>query len=55
MYKTIAYKLLAITIYIMVVLSIRVNDWIAEKIKMKIVTWIILFRRILVEILHIKV
>jgi hypothetical protein len=39
----------------MVVLSIQVNDWIAEKIKMKIVMWIILFRRILVEILHIKV
>jgi hypothetical protein len=39
----------------MVVLSIRINEWIAEEIKMKIVMGIILFRRILVEILHIKV
>ena len=39
----------------MVVCSIRVNEWIAEKIKMKIVVWIILFLRILVEILVIKV
>ena len=39
----------------MVVLSIRVNEWIAEKIKMKIVVWIILFLLILVDILEIKV
>ena len=38
----------------MVVLSIRVNEWIAEKIKTKIVVWIILFLRILVEIIVIK-
>ena len=36
----------------MVVISIRVNDWIAEKIRMKIIVWIILFRCILVEILR---
>jgi hypothetical protein len=39
----------------MAVLSIRVNYWKAEKIKMKVVMWIILFLRILVEILVIKV
>ena len=42
-YKTITFELLAITISIMVVISIRVNDWIAEKTMMKIVVYIFLF------------
>ena len=40
-YKTIAFELLAITMSIMIVLSIGVNDWIAEMIEIKIVVWII--------------